>query len=83
MLYLIKQKTDMTIKMRESLVLKKLRAGESVCSFKVNLADARVVEIAGQAGFDCLWLDQEHIGQDWSILASQSGRPNPKVRTPW
>ena len=71
MLYLIKQKTDMTIKMRESLVLKKLRAGENVCSFKVNLADARVVEIAAQAGFDCLWLDQEHIGQDWSILASQ------------
>ena len=61
----------MTIKMRESLVLKKLRAGENVCSFKVNLADARVVEIAAQAGFDCLWLDQEHIGQDWSILASQ------------
>ncbi len=61
----------MTIKMRESLVLKKLRDGENVCSFKVNLADARVVEIAAQAGFDCLWLDQEHIGQDWSILAAQ------------
>lgn len=57
--------------MRESLVLNKLRAGELVNCFKINLADARLVEIAAMAGFDCLWADQEHIGQDWSILAAQ------------
>lgn len=57
--------------MKNSLVLDKLRAGENVNCFKINLADARVVEIAAIAGFDCLWVDQEHIGQDWSILVSQ------------
>lgn len=57
--------------MKPSLVLRKLRAGENVACFKVNLADARVVEIAAMAGFDCIWLDQEHIGQDWSIHAAQ------------
>lgn len=56
--------------MRESRVLKKLRAGETVSSFKVNLSDPRVAEIAAISGFDCVWIDQEHIGQDWSIVAA-------------
>lgn len=56
--------------MRESRVLKKLRAGEVVNCFKINLLDARVAEIAALSGFDCVWTDQEHIGQDWSILAA-------------
>ncbi|MCC5938342.1 MAG: aldolase [Lunatimonas sp.] len=59
------------MEMRKSLVLRKLRSGEKVTCFKINLADARSVEIAALAGFDCIWVDQEHIGQDWSILASQ------------
>lgn len=58
------------MKMRESRVLKKLRAGEIASCFKINLSDARVAEIAAISGFDCVWTDQEHIGQDWSILAS-------------
>jgi 4-hydroxy-2-oxoheptanedioate aldolase len=56
--------------MRESKVLRKLRAGENVGCFKVNLCDARVSEIAALSGFDCIWIDQEHIGQDWSIVAA-------------
>ncbi|GAB2781667.1 4-hydroxy-2-oxoheptanedioate aldolase [Rhabdobacter roseus] len=56
--------------MRESRVLTKWRAGQTASCFKINLADARSVEIAALAGFDCVWVDQEHIGQDWSILAS-------------
>ncbi|MDF7819332.1 aldolase/citrate lyase family protein [Runella sp. MFBS21] len=60
----------MSLKMRESRVLAKLRAGETVCCFKINLADPRSVEIAALAGFDCVWADQEHIGQDWSIMAA-------------
>lgn len=58
------------IQMRKSKVLQKLRAGETTSCFKVNLADARVCEIAAISGFDCIWMDQEHIGQDWSIVAS-------------
>lgn len=56
--------------MRKSKVLKKLRNNEFVSCFKVNLVDPRVSEIVGLSGFDCIWVDQEHIGQDWSGLAA-------------
>jgi len=56
--------------MRESKVLRKLKTGEKVSCFKVNMCDARISEIAAISGFDCIWIDQEHIGQDWSIVAA-------------
>lgn len=57
--------------MRKSKVLQKLRSGERVSCVKINLSDAKVCEIAAMAGFDCVWVDQEHIGQDWSVLAAE------------
>lgn len=42
--------------MRESSVLKKLRAGETASCFKVNIADAVSTEIAAMSGFDCVWV---------------------------
>ncbi len=60
----------MPIQMRPSRVLQKLRAGEVATSFKLNLADARAVEIAAMAGFDCLWLDMEHVPNDHSVIES-------------
>ena len=51
----------MTMKMRPSKVLKKLRAGEVVNSIKLNLADARAAEIAAMCGADSVWLDLEHV----------------------
>lgn len=56
--------------MRTSKVLTKLRSGDTASCFKVNLKDAQVSEIAAIAGFDCVWVDLEHIGQDWSVIAS-------------
>lgn len=56
--------------MRKSKVLSKLRNGEVATCFKVNLKDAQATEIAAIMGFDCVWVDQEHIGQDWSTIAS-------------
>ncbi len=56
--------------MRESRVLGKLRAGETVSCYKINLSDPRSAEIAALSGFDCVWADQEHIGQDWSAMAA-------------
>ena len=50
--------------MRPSRVLAKLRAGGVASCFKLNLADARAVEIAAIAGFDCVWLDMEHAAND-------------------
>jgi 4-hydroxy-2-oxoheptanedioate aldolase len=56
------------MQMRPSRVLKKLRAGRVATCFKLNLADARVAEIAALAGFDCLWTDLEHVPNDLSVI---------------
>lgn len=58
--------------MRESRVLKKLRAGELVSCFKINLCDGQSADLAARHGFDCLWLDMEHNACDWSVLNSQN-----------
>ena len=55
------------MQMRQSRVLRKLRAGNVVSCLNVHL-DAQVSDIAGMSGFDCLWIDREHLAQDWSIL---------------
>lgn len=55
-------------RMRPSRVLAKLRAGEVVSCFKHNLADARALEIAALAGFDCLWVDLEHVPNSISVV---------------
>lgn len=73
--------------MKPSRVLNKLRAGEVACCFKINLADARAVEIAARAGFDCLWLDMEHVANDLSaieacIWAAKSQDADTVVRVP-
>jgi len=59
------------IHMRPSRVLRKLRAGEVALMAKLNTADARVAEIAAQAGFDCLWLDMEHVPNNWDVIERQ------------
>lgn len=59
------------MQMRKSKVLQKLRNNKTVSCIKINLTDAKVCEIAALAGFDCVWVDQEHIGQDWSVLSAE------------
>lgn len=56
--------------MRESKVLKKLRTGQTASCFKVNIADAVSTELAAMSGFDCVWVDREHLAQDWSVYSS-------------
>lgn len=56
--------------MRPSKVLHKLRSGETVSCIKINFSDPKVCEVAALSGFDCIWVDQEHIGQDWSVIAA-------------
>ena len=55
------------MKMRPSKVLRKLRNGEVVSCFKVNF-DPQVTDMVGMAGFDCVWIDREHLAGDWSSL---------------
>ena len=57
--------------MRSSKVLEKLRNGQIVHCTKINLADPRVVEIAALCGFDCVWLDMEHVPNDWRNIEDQ------------
>ncbi len=58
----------MSIKLRPSRVLSKLRSGGLAMCVKANLGDPRVVEIAALNGFDCVWVDQEHVGNDLSVI---------------
>ncbi len=71
MLNQIKQNI-MEMKMRESRVLKKLRAGEIVSCFKVNFSDGQAADLVARHGFDCLWIDREHEAGDWGILNAQN-----------
>ena len=59
------------MQMRPSRVLEKLRNGQVVRCTKINLADPRVVEIAALCGFDCVWVDMEHVSNDWSAIENQ------------
>jgi 4-hydroxy-2-oxoheptanedioate aldolase len=59
------------MKLRPSRVLALLRQGQLATSFKVNLNDPRVIEIAGLAGADAVWICQEHVPNDWSNLEHQ------------
>lgn len=60
------------MKMRESRVLKKLRAGEIASCFKLNFCDGQAADLVARSGFDCLWIDREHLAGDWDILNSQN-----------
>lgn len=57
--------------MRESTVLKKLRSGQVASCVKINLSDPRAAEIAAICGFDCIWLDVEHVPGDWHTIENQ------------
>ena len=56
------------MQMRKSRVLKKIREGKVATSIKLNLADARVAEIAAMCGVDCIWIDMEHVPSDYSSV---------------
>jgi len=62
----------MEMKMRESRVLKKLRKGEIVNCFKVNFCDGQAADLIARTGFDCLWIDREHLAGDWNVLNAQN-----------
>ena len=57
--------------MRKSKVLEKLRAGEVAKCFKTNFTEARIVEMVGLAGFDCVWTCYEHCGNDLAAIERQ------------
>ena len=47
--------------MRKSRVLRQMRNGKVATCTKLNLSDSRAAEIAAMFGFDCIWIDMEHV----------------------
>ena len=54
--------------LRKSTVLKKIRNGGTALCTKLNLADPRAAEIAAMCGFDCIWIDMEHVPSDYASV---------------
>ena len=50
--------------MRPSRVLRVMRSGGVATAIKLNLADPRNAELAAMCGFDCIWIDAEHVPND-------------------
>lgn len=78
--------TDSKSPLRASNVLRKLRAGQVASCIKINLADPRAVQIAALCGFDCVWLDMEHVPNsiqtiEHQILAAKAHNVDTLVRT--
>ena len=53
---------------RESRVLRQLRAGKVATSIKTNMADPRIAELAAICGFDCVWTCMEHVPNDYYTI---------------
>lgn len=60
-----------TMQMRPSRVLALLRAGKTAFSVKLNTADPRVAEIAAMMDIPCIWVDNEHVANDFRVLEQQ------------
>lgn len=58
----------MEFHMRESRVLRQMRAGKVATSMKLNMADPRIAELAAMCGFDCIWVDMEHVPNNFSVV---------------
>lgn len=56
------------MKMRESRVLRTMRSGKVATCVKLNLSDPRAAEIAAMCGFDCVWIDLEHVPNSMSCV---------------
>jgi 4-hydroxy-2-oxoheptanedioate aldolase len=54
--------------LRSSRILRRIGQKQMSTLAKINLADARSVEIAGAAGVDAVWLCMEHVPNDWLNL---------------
>ncbi|MHC4871719.1 MAG: HpcH/HpaI aldolase family protein [Planctomycetota bacterium] len=56
--------------MQKSIVRQKLANNEPVFCTKINYKDPDLFEIVGQLGFDCVWICNEHIAFDQSMLTN-------------
>ena len=57
--------------LRKCKALDRMRAGETINSFKLNFDGHRVAQMVGMMGFDCLWTDMEHTPNNLALLERQ------------
>jgi len=56
---------------RKSRILEKIRSGKKTITYKLNLTCPRVAEIAAMSGVDGIWICQEHVPTDMSVMEAQ------------
>jgi len=66
----------------------KLKAGEPVIGTCVSLTDSCITELLGFVGYDFIWIDMEHTGNDKKdvlhhIIAAKAAGTASFVRIPW
>ena len=71
---------------KNSRMVEKLRNDELVTCTKLNITDIITAEIAAYAGFDCVWLDMEHVPTDFreiqcAMMAAKARGAEVIVRT--
>lgn len=71
---------------KPSKIVEKLQKDELVTCTKINITDTITAELAAYAGFDCIWLDMEHVPVDYreiqnAILAAKARGAEAIVRT--
>lgn len=71
---------------KNSAIVEKLRNDELVTCTKLNITDTITAELAAYAGFDCVWLDMEHVPVDYreiqnAVLAAKARGAEAIVRT--
>ena len=52
-------------------MLDKMRSGKQVISYKLNFTCPRAAELAAMAGFDAIWICQEHVPNSFSTIEAQ------------
>lgn len=72
---------------QNSKMAEKLRNDELVTCTKLNVPTMAAAEIAAYAGFDCIWIDMEHVPSDYqevmsALLAAKARGAETMVRVP-
>ena len=72
---------------KNSPIMAKLRNDELVTCVKLNIVNMITAEIAAYAGFDCIWVDMEHVPADYNeimgaVLAAKARGAECMVRVP-
>ncbi len=52
--------------MRKSKLKRVIESGKTAVSAKLNFSDARGAELAAMCGFDAIWIDMEHVPNNFS-----------------